>query len=76
MRCYRDVFGADEKTRTPSQDAVWKHLTSSSYKNKPIFVADRNGQMCPIRAAITEGRRSLFLEMELYVNFQQQIQKD
>lgn len=66
---YRQVFGADEAARNADQILVWADLQIAGYKNKPVFVADKTGALCPMRAAIADGRRSLLLYIEANVSF-------
>lgn len=66
---FRKVFGTDDVTRTDAQKIVWGQLRLMSYRDKPSFVADKNGAMCPIRAALTDGRRALFCDLEANVTF-------
>jgi len=71
---YRSVFGfppapGQPDTRSPAQIAVWQDLEIAGYFRKPIFVPDRVGALCPLRAAYAEGRRSIFLYAEANVTF-------
>lgn len=67
VRAFLDVFGDDNATRTPSQKIVWSWLEQAGYKKRPSFVPDSEGRLDPIRAAVTDGRRGLFLEIESIV---------
>ena len=66
---FKRVFGVDEAHRTSDQILVWNTLRDWCYANRPIFVPDKVGQICPYRAAVTDGRRSVFLDVEKAVNF-------
>lgn len=66
---FKHVFGTDEAHRTGDQIIVWSTLRDWSYVSKPIFVPDKNLNMCPLRAAVTDGRRSIFLDIEKAVTF-------
>lgn len=67
---FRKVFGFDDATRTDAQRVVWNELRLMSYRDKPSFVADKKtGAVCPLRAALTDGRRALFCDIEANVNF-------
>lgn len=47
------------------QKIVWQFLRAISYMDRPTFVADKDGKICPLKAAQCEGRRTVFLELEL-----------
>ncbi len=66
---FRQVFGTDDAKRTDAQRTVWNELRLMSYEDKPSFVPDKSGAMCPIRAALTDGRRALFCDIKANVNF-------
>lgn len=67
---FRKVFGFDDASRTDAQRTVWNELRLMSYRDKPSFVADKKtGAVCPLRAALTDGRRALFCDIEANVNF-------
>ncbi len=61
MHAYRDLFGGDEKTRSETQRIVWEDLRIAGYVDRPVFLADKNGALCPMRAAYADGRRSIAL---------------
>lgn len=69
MQAYRDLFGADEKTRTEIQRIVWEDLKVCGYLHEPVFVPDKAGALCPMRAAFADGRRSIFLYIRSNVEF-------
>ena len=69
VRAFLDVFGDDNASRTPSQRIVWQWLEKESYSKRPSFVPDAEGKLDPIRAAVTDGRRSLFLAIDSIVGF-------
>lgn len=64
---YLTVFGRDDEHRTDAQRMVMADMKHRGYVNRPIFVPDGNGQVCPIRAAQTEGRRLAVLEVEDFI---------
>lgn len=66
---FRKVFGPNEEIRTEDQRIVWEQLRLMSYRDKPSFVADKHGAMCALRAALTDGRRALFCDIEANVIF-------
>lgn len=78
---YRAVFGkppeaGQPETRSESQIAVWDDLQKAGYAQKPVFVPDRRtGELCPMRAAFADGRRSLYLYIESEVNYSPQIEQ-
>src|SRR6187399_950278 len=64
--CYRDLFGIPPEPgkpdqRTKTQQVVWNDLQAAGYMFQPVFKADKEGKLCNARAAIADGRRSLFL---------------
>lgn len=63
VRAFLDVFGDDNASRTPSQRIVWEWLENAGYAKRPSFNPDSDGKFCELRAAITDGRRGLFLEI-------------
>lgn len=63
VRAFLDVFGDDNASRTPSQQIVWAWLEQAGYARRPSFVPDAEGKLDTLRAAITDGRRSLYLEI-------------
>jgi len=63
---YRAVFGeppgpGQAEQRTPEQVAVWEDLQVASYFLTPTHVPNQAGEIDQLRAALTEGRRTLFL---------------
>lgn len=81
MRCYRDLFGTPPapgapETRSEAQILVWQDLEIAGYAKRPVFVPDRQGNLCSMRASIADGRRSLFLYIESNVNFTAQLQSN
>ena len=63
VRAFLDVFGDDKASRTPSQQIVWAWLEQAGYARRPSFVPDAEGKLDTLRAAITDGRRGLYLEI-------------
>ena len=59
MRAYRDLFGDNPANRSETQRIVWEDLQRAGYANQPVFVDDKNGAVCPMRAAFADGRRSI-----------------
>lgn len=71
---YRGLFGiepgpGEPDTRSEAQIAVWTDLKKAGYFELPTWIPDRQEQVCPYRAAQTEGRRALFLYVRANVNF-------
>ena len=60
---YRDVFGAEGR-RNVSQEAVWRDLTSACYLHRPVFQADKDGKIDALKAAYTDGMRSVLLYVQ------------
>lgn len=58
---YKRLFGPDAKTRSEVQRIVWEDLKKVGYARRPVFVADKSGALCPMRAAFADGRRSVML---------------
>jgi hypothetical protein len=69
IEAFKMVFGGSEKTRTEFQRVVWRELAIMGYEERPVFVADKAGALCPLRAAMTDGRRSLWADIKANVNF-------
>lgn len=63
VRAFLDVFGDDNASRTDSQRIVWAWLEQAGYARRPSFVPDAEGKLDTLRAAITDGRRGLYLEI-------------
>ena len=74
-RAYRDLFGADEGVRNETQTLVWEDLKKRGYDELPTWVPDKEGRICPYRAAITDGSRNYWLYIRANVNFRPQIQR-
>lgn len=72
---YAQVFGRDDEHRTPAQRMVIADMRARGYVDRPIFVPDANGQVCPIRAAQTEGRRLSILEVEDFIRRASAVEK-
>lgn len=75
MAAYRDLFGNDPEKRTPIQEIVWNDLQNVGYSKRPVFVPDREGRLCPMRAAFADGRRSVLLYIESNVSFVSEVQQ-
>jgi hypothetical protein len=69
IEAFKMVFGTSEKTRTDFQKTVWREFGLMAYEDKPVFQTDGKGQLCPLRAAMTDGRRSLWADVKANVNF-------
>ena len=67
VRAFLDVFGDDNASRTQSQQIVWAWLEQAGYARRPSFVPDADGKLDTLRAAITDGRRGLYLEIAAIV---------
>lgn len=63
---FAKVFGAPD-SRTKEQKIVMETLESSCYMHRPLFVQDATGAVCPVRAALTEGKRTAILEINAWV---------
>jgi len=63
---YARVFGVEGK-RTEAQKLVLRDMRARGYVSRSIFVPDAAGAVCPIKAAITEGRRLSVLEVESFI---------
>ena len=63
VRAFLDVFGDDNASRTPSQQIVWAWLEQAGYARRTSFVPDAEGKLDTLRAAITDGRRGLYIEI-------------
>jgi hypothetical protein len=75
MRAYRDLFGANEAARSETQILVWEDLRKRGYEDLPTWVADKEGKICPYRAAITDGSRNYWLYIKANVNFQPKLER-
>lgn len=69
IEAFKMVFGGSEKTRTEFQRIVWRELGIMGYEDRPVFVSDKAGALCALRAAMTDGRRSLWSDIKANVNF-------
>lgn len=69
MKAYRDLFGTDPNTRSVIQQTVWEDLKLAGYADQTEWIPDKTGALCPIRAALAGGRRSLFLYIQSNVEF-------
>lgn len=72
---YAQVFGKDDAHRTEAQRLVIADMRFRGYVDRPIFVPDANGAVCPIRAAQTEGRRLSVLEVEDFIRRASAVEK-
>lgn len=72
---YRKLFGSDPTTRSEIQILVWEDLQRAGYKREPVFVPDRQGQVCGMRAAFADGRRSIVLYIEANVAFAPELEQ-
>lgn len=72
---YKAMFGADPKVRTEMQLLVWEDLQIAGYMKALTFQPDRVGALCPMRAAIAEGRRSLVLYIESQLTYDPSLPK-
>lgn len=61
---YKEVFGANPKKRTLAQSIVWEDLQKVGFVKSPVFMGDKSGALCPLRAAHADGRRWVWLYVE------------
>lgn len=61
LRSYRAVFG-QEGERTADQERVIADMKHRGYVERPVFVPNNEGALCPMRAANADGRRGFVLE--------------
>lgn len=61
IRAYKVVFGT-EGARTDAQRLVIADLKTRGGVNLPSFRPDEKNAFCPLRAAVTDGRRAIVLE--------------
>lgn len=64
---YKEVFGATAAKRNRAQAIVWEDMQKVGMVKSPVFIADKAGQMCAMRAAHADGRRWVFLYIEANV---------
>lgn len=77
---YRALFGVppgpgEPDARSEAQIAVWNDLKIAGYADKPVFIPDRTGVLCAMRAAYADGRRSLLLYILANVNFSPKLEQ-
>lgn len=56
LKAYRAVFGV-QGDRSEAQKMVIEDMSRRGRLRSPIFVPDQKGELCPLRAAIADGRR-------------------
>ena len=56
---YEAVFGV-EGHRNLAQQKVMQHVEDFCYARKAVFVLDGKGELCALRAAWADGRRSFW----------------
>lgn len=66
---FTEVFGINGMQRTAAQILVIETLKEQCYANQPVFVPDAEGKLCPIRAALTEGKRTVWIALNEEVSF-------
>jgi len=64
---YKMLFGDNPKKRTESQQIVWDDMQKVGSVKSPVFVAGKDGAMCPLKAAHLDGRRWVWLYIEANV---------
>jgi hypothetical protein len=69
IAAYRELFGS-LGSRSPLQKMVWDDLRARSHVDGKVFIPDSTGQIDPLRAAIAEGHRLLFLQIEAFVKYE------
>jgi hypothetical protein len=63
---YLQVFGS-EGNRTAAQKLVMSDMRARGFVSRPVFIPDATGALCPVRAALSEGRRLSVLEIESFI---------
>lgn len=63
---YKAVFGTNN-SRTVYQDLVWLDLKRRNGVDDPVYRKDESGAFDPIRAALTDGMRQSFLNINKMV---------
>lgn len=66
---FTEVLGVNGMTRTAAQLLVLETLRKTCYADKPVFAADSDGKFCPIRAAFTDGKRSVWIGLNEEISF-------
>lgn len=64
-----EVFGVTGSQRTGAQLLVIETLKKTCYADKPVFVPDSAGQLCPIRASFTDGKRAVWIALNEEISF-------
>jgi hypothetical protein len=75
IAAYKHVFGTDDATRTDDQRTVWTDLQIVGYSKEPVFKPDKDGALCPLRAAFADGRRSVITYIETNATFSPKIEE-
>lgn len=80
VRQFKDVFGVppapgEGEKRTESQIAVWENLKKAGNFKSTVFLPDRNGDFCPLRAAFADGQRWMFLYILANLEYAPKIDK-
>lgn len=73
-RQFRDVFGmppgpGEGEKRSESQIAVWEAIMKAGNMHQTVFMPDRAGQMCSMRAAFADGQRWMALYIKANVEY-------
>lgn len=66
---FTEVFGVNGTQRTGAQQLVLDTLKAACYAEKPVFAPDAAGKFCPIRAAFTDGKRSVWIGLNEEISF-------
>lgn len=66
ISAYRHVLGI-EGHRSEAQQIVWDDMRKRARLDAPVFIADVQGALCPLRAAYADGQRSNFLQTQAIV---------
>lgn len=66
---FTEVFGVNGSQRTTAQLLVLETLKKTCYAEKPVFVPDAAGQLCPLRASFTDGKRAVWIALNEEISF-------
>lgn len=64
-----EVFGVNGTQRTNAQTIVLEALKKACYAEKPVFAPDKEGHLCPLRAAWTDGKRAVWISVNEEISF-------
>lgn len=66
---FTEVFGINGAQRTTAQLLVIETFKKTCYADKPVFVPDAAGRLCPIRASFTDGKRAVWIALNEEISF-------